>query len=129
MLKINVSTSHKEKYKLCEFLVIMGDKSKASPFINQSGELAEMRFIKMGHILTFPCFDCQKQYFALKYLSSEFYRLRGKSQQDSIWEAFRSKFSQRCSAFLDFDAMQYEPFAFLKLSPCSPLWKRAHEVK
>lgn len=56
MLKVNVSVSLKEKYKLCEFLVIMGDKSKASPFINQSGELPEMRFIKMGHILTFPCF-------------------------------------------------------------------------
>lgn len=37
MLKINVLISYKEKYKLCKFLVIMGDKSKASPFINHSG--------------------------------------------------------------------------------------------
>lgn len=27
--------SHKEKYKFCECLGIMGDKSKASLFINQ----------------------------------------------------------------------------------------------
>lgn len=57
MLKINVLISCKEKYKLCKFLAIMGDKSKASPFINQSGEL--LRFIKMGHVITFSCFECQ----------------------------------------------------------------------
>lgn len=59
MLKINVLISHKKKYKLCKLLVIMGDKSKASPFINQSGELVETRFIKMGHIITFSGFECQ----------------------------------------------------------------------
>lgn len=39
MLKINVLLFPKEKDKLRKCLVIMGDKSKAGPFINQTGEL------------------------------------------------------------------------------------------
>lgn len=43
----------------------------------------------MGHtVVTFTCFESPKQYFALKELSSEFYRLKGKYWRENMREAF-----------------------------------------